>query len=245
MKGGNDIWNSSGQQRGQITSLIPKPFMLGGVAVPGYEFTIDDGQGNVRTMNTAQMKFQGMAYEHQINSMMAAGRDKVAKIKAEADTKRLDKQADISSKKVVAGESDTFVVDVLKGGTTKLNIGVKKTGKGSGKDSFGRSSADVGKVKDRATKIFDKSIDVSVGRFGLKGLKKEDGKLYSATTRYMYDMVENGATDGDAADMAKDFATRAWKLKDDGEKDYIAQTLREVEAMQKQGSGDHKSMWAD
>ena len=74
-----------------------------------------------------------------------------------------------------------YLVNKIDGTAKDLGIGTgTSSAKGSTKDRFGRTNSDIGSQKDRATKLFRTGINVVDGEFGLKGLEKEDGPLYTA-----------------------------------------------------------------
>ncbi len=232
LEGGIKAWKESGKMKGTFSGYKPSSFKLGGVEVPGYEVTYTSEDGETQVLNTAAMKFQAEAFQKQVDGTMTAGRDKVKADDTKADNTRADKKLDseiddaakgrwlqnkqISSQGIslVAGEDDNYAHNKLTGETVALGTGIKKSPTSSGRDGFGRTGAELSALKKSATMIFDKSINVSTGEFGLKGLKTEDGKLYSAVTNAMYQQIIDGRmSDSQAADYGKDLATEVYLVR--------------------------------
>jgi hypothetical protein len=263
VEGANEIWNSSGKLRGTITNVRDdNSFKIGGVPIPGKSFDVIDDKGQiVASYNTSQLDFQAQAFTEQVDSMMKGDKHKTDKKKVnadidnmKADNAREDKKFERDSVSIVQGADDQFLVNKNPAsmGATALGIG-KKPSKGKGGSSGGRTNSELMAMKKNATTIFDKSINVSNGQFGLQGLKKEDGDLYATATKYMYSLIEeDGLTDGKAAKSAKDFADRAFKYKEAGKENYTQLAMRDLESIKKgrnktntndANSDDHSSLW--
>jgi hypothetical protein len=229
MEGANKLWNGSGKMRGTITNPQPSTFM--GVPSKTYDLIGETGE-KLGSFNTGQQRFNGQAYEQQVEMSLKDDKQKTDKKNIEsqisdraADNKREDIKQKQSSISVVQGESDQYVIDSnpMSMGATALGIGSSKPGKGSGNGGEKKWS-DMDRNTKGALQAFETGHGITrttAGDIMQYGDVKDNMDFYVPIMSIIDDkVVKEGMSAGDAAAYAESIYNQATRIRSDHNKKY-------------------------